>query len=77
MISTLFDAKDGPDPNCKRCDGTGTYMYDHNHGKICEACCPHDKGWWLLSEGYAGYVEGEDTECCTRGCGFTRKQVTA
>jgi len=41
-------------------------MYDHNHSTICDACCPHNKGYWLL-EGNYGKDNGE--WCCIRGCG--------
>jgi hypothetical protein len=47
-------------------------MYDNNHGKPCEVCCLHDKGWWLLKEHY-----GKDNGkwCCKAGCGFTVRMV--
>jgi hypothetical protein len=44
------------------------YQYDHNHSTICDACCPHDEGWWLLMEHY-NYDNGK--YCCRRGCGHT------
>lgn len=28
-------------PDCPKCKGTGTYMYDHNHGTVCDLCCTH------------------------------------
>lgn len=56
---------------CGRCGGTGFWQYDHNHSQPCPDCCPHDQGWWLLTEGYAGYRPGRETWCCKRGCGFT------
>ena len=61
----------GPDPDCKKCDGKGHYAYDDNHGKICEACCPHDEGFWKLEMHY-----GEDNGklCCRRGCGFVKDE---
>ena len=51
---------------CLKCKDTGWYMYDHNHGKVCEECCPCDEGWFELKEYY-----GEDNGkmCCVRGCG--------
>ena len=55
---------------CNKCNGTGYYKYDHNHSKICEYCCSHDQGWWELTEGYAGYIEGADNRCCKAGCGM-------
>jgi len=51
---------------CPTCNGVGYYMYDENHGKPCEGCCPHDKGWWLLEEHYGG---NNGKYCCKRGCG--------
>jgi len=67
----VFKTHEGPDPDCEKCDGKGHYMYDHNHSIICDACCPHDKGRWLLTEDFSGYREGQETWCCTRGCGTT------
>jgi hypothetical protein len=54
---------------CAKCNGTGWYQYDHNHSKVCEVCCKHDKGFWELEEHY-----GEDNGklCCLNGCGFTK-----
>lgn len=59
----------GPDTTCEKCSGTGAYAYDENHSKICEACCSHDEGRWLLTEGFSGYRAGKKTWCCRRGCG--------
>jgi hypothetical protein len=55
---------------CLKCNGTGWYKYDHNHGKPCEVCCLHDKGFWLLKEHY-----GNDNGklCCLKGCGYTKE----
>jgi len=69
----LFETDNGPDSDCKKCSGKGHYVYSTYgtpHSKICEDCCPHDKGWWLLEEHY-----GEDNGkvCCLRGCGTTRE----
>ena len=54
--------------DCPKCKGTGSYMYDHNHGTICDLCCRHDQGWWPLKEHY-----GKDNGklCCLAGCGKT------
>lgn len=52
---------------CKKCKDTGWYHYDHNHAKICEACCLHDKGSWLLPLGYSN----AGSWCCLKGCGHT------
>lgn len=54
---------------CPKCNDTGWYAYDHNHSKVCEACCPHDKGWWELQEHYG---KNNGKLCCRRGCGATR-----
>jgi hypothetical protein len=57
-------------PQCKKCKGTGWYMSDWNHSTVCDECCPHDKGYWLLEENY-----GEDNGklCCLAGCGKTKE----
>ena len=55
---------------CEKCGGTGSYMYDHNHGKPCEACCTHPGGWWVLSEAY-GASDERYAACKSPGCGTT------
>lgn len=57
-----------PDPNCPKCKGSGWFAYDHNHMTVCNACCPHDGGRWLLKE-YYGDKNGK--WCCLLGCGHT------
>lgn len=54
---------------CKKCNGIGSYSYDDNHGKICEVCCKHNGGSWLLEKHY-----GKDNGkwCCLLGCGYTQ-----
>jgi hypothetical protein len=52
--------------NCKSCNGTKSYQYDHNHSKMCEHCCNHDSGWWQLKDHYG---EDNDKWCCKAGCG--------
>lgn len=54
---------------CKKCSGTGWYSYDTNHSKVCEHCCKHEDGWWILTEGFGGYIAGADNRCCLGGCG--------
>ena len=54
------------DKDCPKCHGTGSYMYDENHGKPCELCCPHDEGYWQLKEHYG---DNNDKWACKRGCG--------
>ncbi len=60
---------------CKKCNGTGAYAYDHNHSQVCDACCPHDQGWFELSKGYANYIEGQDNRCCRVGCGTMKREA--
>jgi len=62
---------------CSLCGGKGHYMYDENHGKPCEQCCPHDQGWWNLTEHHAGFVEGGDNRCCRAGCGMLYRDLKA
>lgn len=62
---------------CVKCNGSGQYMYDANHGKPCELCCPHNAGWWELTEHHAGYIEGADNGCCLMGCGQLRRELHA
>lgn len=54
-------------PDCPKCGGTGSYMYDHNHGTICDLCCKHDQGFWQLGEHHAEPGKW----CCLAGCGQT------
>jgi hypothetical protein len=53
---------------CPKCHSSGWYQYDDMHFKICEVCCQHEQGWWLLQEYY-----GEDNGkyACKKGCGKT------
>lgn len=57
--------------DCPKCHGSGAYLYDHNHGTICDLCCQHDRGWWRLSESQQRANSG-NAWCCGAGCGFTR-----
>lgn len=57
---------------CPKCHGTGSYQYDENHGKICEVCCKHDKGFLEL-QGHYGADNGK--MCCKAGCGYTRTKT--
>lgn len=54
---------------CTKCKGTGWYPYDYDNSKKCDYCCDHSEGWWVLSENYYGYKEGQDNRCCLKGCG--------
>jgi len=63
------------DTLCPKCKGIGWYHYDEIHAQVCEACCPHDQGWWSLSPLHAGYQAGEDNACCKAGCGTLRRDL--
>jgi hypothetical protein len=56
------------DKNCPKCHGTGSYMYDEHHGTICDLCCDHAHGWWVLREHYG---KNNNKFCCLGGCGYT------
>ena len=60
---------------CKKCNGTGYRHYDHNHMKVCEFCCKHDKGWWDLSPMHYGYIAGGENGCCKAGCGTLLRDI--
>lgn len=62
-------------PSCPLCHGLGYYRYDRNHHKPCERCCPHNQGWWELTEHYAGYIPGSDNGRCLAGCGQLRREL--
>lgn len=57
---------------CPKCEGTGFYMYDENHGTVCDACCLCDQGWWFLEEHYG---ENNNKWCCLAGCGATHVKL--
>jgi len=63
--------------DCKKCQGTGWYKYDHNHSTVCDLCCQHDQGWWDLSKEHHGssYIDGGDNGCCKAGCGTMRRDL--
>jgi len=56
---------------CKKCFDTGWFKYDSNHSTVCDACCKHDKGSWLLERHYG---EKNGRWCCRAGCGHTRSE---
>jgi len=67
-LSEAFDnAKRNARPDCPKCKGTGSFMYDHNHRTVCDLCCIHNMGWWKLEKNY-----GDDNGkwCCKAGCGL-------
>jgi hypothetical protein len=68
-IDAFENAKAGAKPDCPKCHGTGSYMYDHNHSTVCDLCCKHNAGFWQLSEHHANPGDW----CCLAGCGMTLK----
>jgi len=56
---------------CTKCNDTGWYSYDHNHRQVCDGCCTHSRGFWLLKEHYG---ENNGKLCCSNGCGFIKEQ---
>lgn len=59
-------AQSNANKDCPKCKGKGAYMYDHNHGKICELCCRHNRGWFQLTKGHG---DKAGLWCCKAGCG--------
>lgn len=55
------------DPDCPKCHGTGVIRRDARHAAVCDLCCKHNQGWWLLEGSY-----GEDNGrwACKAGCGL-------
>lgn len=51
---------------CKKCGGTGFYMYDENHRTVCDECCAHPDGWCKMEKSY-GNDNGK--YACKKGCG--------
>ena len=54
---------------CPKCNDTKWYQYSTRgtpHFTVCDLCCTHDKGYWVLEKHY-----GEDNGkwCCRAGCG--------
>lgn len=64
-VGVWTNAEKNANPNCPRCHGTGTYMYDHNHTTICPDCCKHNMGFWQLGEHHSKPGKW----CCSAGCG--------
>lgn len=67
MTNSFEHAKAGAKADCAKCRGTGSFMYDHNHSTVCNVCCKHDRGFWLLERSY-GANNGK--WCCFAGCGM-------
>ena len=57
--------------NCLKCEDTGWFAYDHNHSTVCDECCPHNQGWWILTEAHGKDRAG--MECCNAGCGYIKQ----
>lgn len=52
---------------CDRCNGSGWRAHDSTRVQVCDACCPHDRGWWhLLAAGDLPALWA-----CLAGCGTT------
>lgn len=74
MNDAFEHAAQNASPDCPKCKGTGSYQYSTHgtpHFTICNLCCKHDRGWWLLEE-YYGADNGK--WCCKAGCGKTEKE---
>jgi ribosomal protein S27AE len=56
-------------PECPKCLGTGSFMYDRNHRTVCDRCCTHNMGWWKLEKHYG---DNNGKMCCSAGCGRTK-----
>ncbi len=54
---------------CSKCRGTGSYQYDHNHSTVCNACCIHKWGEFLLTRHHMGHAKGRIRYACDGGCG--------
>lgn len=52
---------------CAKCEDTGYHRYDANHSKPCDACCPHDRGWYELKQDFG---DNNGKYACMRGCGY-------
>jgi hypothetical protein len=74
-MNSFEHAAANANPECPKCHGTGSYTYDQGrngryHGTICNVCCKHDLGYWLLLKHY-----GKDNGkwCCKAGCGHLKE----
>lgn len=63
---TYVSAAMTADPHCPECHGTGTYERAGGNLAVCDICCSHCQGWWLL-EGSYGADNGR--WACKAGCG--------
>ena len=64
---SLSNATVNANASCPKCHGTGAYNCEGNRTRICDLCCKHNMGWWLL-EGYYGANNGK--WACKGGCGL-------
>ena len=60
------NAATNADRDCPKCHGAGVYPYSDRSTAICDRCCKHNQGWWLL-EGAYGADNGR--WACKAGCG--------
>jgi hypothetical protein len=66
-VDAYSNAAINADPDCPKCRGTGTFVHDERQTRVCDACCKHNVGWWML-EGYYGANNGK--WACKAGCGL-------
>jgi hypothetical protein len=66
ITDTYVSAALNANPDCAICHGAGVYRYSDSSTAICDACCKHNQGWWLL-EGAYGPDNGR--WACKVGCG--------
>jgi hypothetical protein len=81
-----FTYSRGKNPNCEKCHGEGSYMYDENHGKPCELCCDHKTGYRMMKIDYDKHGKKKEPEDqfwgihagwynCAAGCGLTKNKL--
>lgn len=62
-IKNIFNRFAG-NKKCPKCKGEGSYMYDDIHGKVCELCCIHPKGFEIPDK---RYYDDQTPTCFTCG----------
>ena len=65
-VDPYVSAAMNADRDCPKCLGTGVYQCGDRQVAICDRCCKHNQGWWLL-EGAYGPDNGR--WACKAGCG--------
>lgn len=55
---------------CSACHGLGFIEIDFEKYQPCSACCPHDKGFFELTEAHG--IQNKGKLCCRNGCGFMK-----